>query len=356
MMLTMLPILLLTQLLLSTQTASAFLIQHPHHVCNNSHNNSSPHSLPAATKLKATSTSDDPNIPLIHQLLMDKKQQLLNNPTTKLIEQSPLSIVKEDNDLRDSFLTTEQRIYETLLSSRFDMPFLNRAMVKESKIEGAGRGLFATEDIKEGSVITCYPGDALLCELPSTQEDENEEGEDDVSKFDFDDDENEAVDEVVLWGQHVPINNRWDDDTVFDGSKSNPPLTSYAVTTNDVYSVMGHPELDDNPAYIGHFANDGAGHLAYESPDSPRNIDASLELGLDTDSDEFGVEDNIAAYVLKSFDVANAMHQPLDEDEFHMVTVAIRDIKKGEEILVTYGPDYWISDYAGHMADVEDDS
>ena len=80
--------------------------------------------------------------------------------------------------------------------------------------------------------------------------------------------------------------------------------------------------------------------MAYESPDSPRNIEASLELGLDTDSnDEFGVEDNIAAYVLKSFDVANAMHQPLDEDEFHMVTVVIRDIKEGEEILVTYGPD-----------------
>ena len=350
----MLPISLLTQLLL-LQAASAFLIQH-HVVVYNSHN-SSPHFPPAAaTQLRATSTSDDPNIPLIHQLLMDKKQQLLTNNEI-LTAQSPLSIVKEDNDLRDTFLTTEQQIYETLLSSRFDMPFLNRAMVKKSKIEGAGRGLFAIEDIKEGSVITCYPGDALLCELPSTEEDDDE-GEDDLSSFDFDNDENEAVDEVVLWGQHIPQNDKWDDDTVFDGSESNPPLTSYAVTTNDVYSVMGHPNLDDNPAYIGHFANDGAGHLAYESPDSPRNIEASLELGLDTDSDdEFGVEDNIAAYVLKSFDVANAMHQPLDDDEFHMVTVAIRDIKEGEEILVTYGPDYWISDYAGHsVADVEDDS
>ena len=37
---------------------------------------------------------------------------------------------------------------------------------------------------------------------------------------------------------------------------------------NDVYSVMRHLSLDDNPAYIGHFANDGAGHLAYEMPDS----------------------------------------------------------------------------------------
>jgi|SaaInl74LU_5_DNA_1037368.scaffolds.fasta_scaffold20984_2 hypothetical protein len=37
---------------------------------------------------------------------------------------------------------------------------------------------------------------------------------------------------------------------------------------SDVYSVMRHLSLDDNPAYIGHFANDGAGHLAYEMSDS----------------------------------------------------------------------------------------
>ena len=269
-------------------------------------------------------------------------EELLNDGTTKLEGQSPLSVVPEDNDLRDEFLTTEQRVYETLLSSRLDLPFLNRSHVDQSGIEGAGRGLFASEDIKEGEVITCYPGDALLCELPSTEEGDEEDS------FDFEDDENEAVDEVVLWGTHVSSGDRWDDDTVFDGSESNPPLTSYAVTMNDEYSVMGHPSLEDNPAYIGHFANDGAGHLAYEMPDSPSNIEASLELGLDTDGEEVGVEDNIAAYVLKSFDVANAMHQPLDADELHMVTVATRDITKGEEILVTYGPDYWISDYAGH--------
>jgi len=298
--------------------AAAFLISSLR--CGSSHNSS-------PQEMTATSTSDDPNIQHINQLLMDKKQELLDDPS-KLNDCSPLSIVPADNDLRDTFLTTEQRVYETLLSSRLDMPFLNRAIVAPSNIEGGGRGLFATEDIKEGDVITCYPGDALLCELPSS-----EDGGGEGDSFDFEDDESDAIDEVVLWGAHVPKHHRWDDDTVFDGSESKPPLTSYAVTTNDVYSVMGHPSLDDNPAYLGHFANDGAGHLAYEMPDSPRNIEASLELGLDTESSDFGVEDNIAAYVLKSFDVANAMHQPLDDDEFHMVTVAIRDIKKGEEIL-----------------------
>ena len=346
-----LPIVALMQLLLPQ--AAAFLIKSSFHHHRHHHDPSPPHR--SLAPLRATSTIDDPNIQHINQLLMDKKQELLDSlldDPSNLTEQSPLSIVAADNDLRDAYLTTEQRVYETLLSSRLDLPFLNRAVVGPSKIEGAGRGLFATEDIKEGDVITCYPGDALLCELQLTED----EG-DLKDSVDFMDDESEAVvDEVVLWGTHVPKSDRWDDDTVFDGSESNPPLTSYAVTMNNVYSVMGHPYLDDNPAYIGHFANDGAGHLAYEDPDSPRNMEASLELGLDTESSEFGVTDNIAAYVLKSFDVANAMHQPLDSaNELHMVTVAVRDITKGEEILVTYGPDYWISDYAGHMADAAED-
>lgn len=71
-----------------------------------------------------------------------------------------------------------------------------------------------------------YPGDALLCELPSSFTTDEEEGHGD--SFDFDDDENEAIDDVVLWGSHVPQSDRWDDDTVFDGSNYNPPLMSYA--------------------------------------------------------------------------------------------------------------------------------
>ena len=88
-------------------------------------------------EMRATSTSDDLNIQHINQLLMEKKQELLVDPS-KLNDCSPLSIVPADNDLRDTFLTTEQRVYETLLSSRLDMPFLNRASVAPSNIEGGG--------------------------------------------------------------------------------------------------------------------------------------------------------------------------------------------------------------------------
>mmetsp|Transcript_28115 Transcript_28115/g.32205 ORF Transcript_28115/g.32205 Transcript_28115/m.32205 type:complete len:415 (+) Transcript_28115:46-1290(+) len=311
----------------------------------------------------------------ISQVLKEKQKELLSDKS-KLLQQHPQSIVAADNEimrtLSSSSLSNEQMVREALLSARLPLPFLNRTELGPSTIEGAGRGLFATENIAKGEVITLYPGDALLSELPSdTSSDgdddydydscDDDDSYDDTEEEDYDydcdaEEEEEYIDEVVLWGAHVSNNNRLDDDTVFDGCEvqSIPPLTAYAVSVDDYYSVMGHPTLDDNPAYYGHFANDGAGHLALEKPNSQIIIEAALELGLvvDTDTDTnktedgeiMGVEERIATYVMKSLEVSNAIHEALDEGGggLHMATVATRDVEKGEEILVTYGPDYWL--------------
>ena len=108
-------------------------------------------------------------------------------------------------------------------------------------------------------------------------------------------------------------------------TEAKPPMTSYSVFVDTQYSVLGHPSLDDNSAYFGHFANDGS----------------SME-GMDI-NEELGMEDNIATYLSKSREAANAKHQPFmgDAPLHHMVTRATRDIKAGEEIFVTYGADYW---------------
>ena len=190
-------------------------------------------------------------------------------------------------------IDNEHLVRKILLSSRLPtLHFLNRSEVRQSGILGAGRGLFASEDISKGQVITCYPGDALLCK----SEDGGEE---------------------FLWGTHVPKSYIWDEDAVFVGTESSAPLTSYSVSVDNKFSVLGHPLMDDNPAYYGHYANDGA----------------SIEMSLDIE--EGGVEEAIAAYVSRSIELANAMHKPFKEDKLHMVTVATRDIKAGEEILVT---------------------
>jgi len=269
----------------------------------------------------------------MNKILMETRQELISD-ASKLKEMYPQSIDASDNEMRDGTLTPEQMANEVLLSARLDLPFLNRTMVGPSTIEGAGRGLFATEDIAEGEVITCYPGDGLLCQMPDDEADESEDGSGDEEEI-------YSLD-VVLWGTHVPDKDRWDDDAVFDGTETKSPLTAYAVSVDDIYSVMGHPDLDFNPAYAGHYANDGAGHLALEKPNSEANIQAALELGLDIDEENIGVEDNIAAYVLKSLEVGNGMHKTLGGLELHVATVATRDIKAGDEIFVTYGPDYWL--------------
>ena len=273
----------------------------------------------------------------INELLMDKKKVLLSHTAVELhkvhLPKSSSIVSAEDNEIimRDSIdttLTTDQMIKEVLLSSRFHMPFLHQTKVGPSTIKGAGRGLFATVDINEGEIITCYPGDALLYEMmmsPSSL-DEYDDEEYDEDHEDESDDDDEDRDEMVLWGTHVPDNDRWEDDTVFDGSETNPPLIDYVVSVDDQYSVMGHPALDDNPAYYGHYANDGAGHIALES-DNNNNI---------------GVEENVAAYVRKSLEVTNAIHNGFEFKGLHVVTVATRDIQAGDEILVTYGPDYWL--------------
>jgi len=224
----------------------------------------------------------------------------------------------DKSDADASPASANDTLQETLLSTRLPSltAILNKTRVDTSTIPNAGRGLFATRFIGKGEVITCYPGDAVLISKPSSVDDFDVEGEDEEE-----DDVWEG--ETVIWGSHVDLSDRWDEDAVFDGNKQQVPLTHYACAISNKYSVMGLPKLDENPAYSGHFANDGAGHIALGQADPTR-----------------GVEESIASYVIESVDASNAMHKEVDG--LHMATVASRDINDGEEILVTYGPDYWM--------------
>ena len=155
---------------------------------------------------------------------------------------------------------------------------LNRTFVGPSEV--AGRGLFALEDVSEGEILTCYPGDALVVF--------SEQGA------------------QVQWGDHVPDRLK---------NADNEINQEYMLrASSDDWGIVALPELDKNPMYLGHFANDGAF--------SPTN---SAEL---------------SSYVIEANDICNAMHQDLLN--CHMVTVATRNIRRGEEIFVTYGPEYWM--------------
>ena len=169
---------------------------------------------------------------------------------------------------------------------------LDRTVVKPSTLVEGQRGLFASCDCRKGDLLTCYPGDLLIV-IP-------DEG-----------------DYCIRTGGHVVhnMNGHSFDDDDYDLSDE---LMGYLLHTTDDYGVLGLPWLDQDSAYLGHFANDGAAN-----PTQAQDVDA---------------------YVRESLSKANAKNEMIS---CHMVTVATRDIPKGEEIFTSYGADYWMdnSDY-----------
>ena len=267
-----------------------------------------------------------------------------------------------DIDIDTRNLSPDAKAREVILSTRIDKlesMGLNCTRLGQSTISGAGRGLFATRDIPKGELVTCYPGDALLY-LPEVPEDEDEDEDDYVN-----------VDEIVIWGTHVDEKDRWDEDAVFDGYDNDGngdvkddsvnddsdsieqqpnkgrtrtrPLVDYALYVCDMYSVLGNPLLDSNPAYSGHFANDYGGHHAISGLRADVGNDNANGIGIGNSSSS--IEESIVAYVDESIKMANAQNSVLEDS--HMVTIATRDISEGDEIFVTYGMNYWM-EYDSH--------
>lgn len=272
----------------------------------------------ATLTLQASATCSRDEEEMRAGLTMESLRELLHNEEADLLEEA------SNDETSDTEMSASDRVQEMLLSTRIPSltTILNNTRVDTSTIPKAGRGLFATRAIQANEVITCYPGDAILISKPSLLDDFHVEGQDEEENDNdvYDDD---WVEETVAWGSHVDPSDRWHEDAVFDGDEKQGPLTHYACAISDTYSVMGLPALDNDTAYLGHFANDGAGHIALGQGDPTR-----------------GVEESIASYVIESIDVSNAMHKQVDG--LHMATVATRTIAVGEEILVTYGPDYWL--------------
>ena len=223
---------------------------------------------------------------------------------------------------------------------------INHTYVQDSTIRTAGLGLFAHTNCPKGTLLTCYPGDALI-DLSQVQAADrttvvgpDKEGHDDNAAAATDD---AGMDRSrITWGSHIKKNGRirtilqqeYMLRAVYDhfGIVAIPELTYFVVggdgdgdTTIDVTnnSTTPPPPIEMNvmmldPSYLGHFANDGI------------QIPPTCETEL-------------APYVIQSSNTANAVHQPCEG--CHMVTIATRDIHAREEIFVSYGPEYWIEQH-----------
>ncbi len=181
-------------------------------------------------------------------------------------------------------------VTESLLCSRFAALRLRRARVGASAL--AGRGVFATRALAPGELVTCYPADAIVVSRG------RDRGVDGVTRG-------------VIWGAHVDAGLRDAQKLAAEWSTHN----ELAPFAGGVYSIVGHPELAGDASYLGHFANDAA--------------------ALDAAAGDGGVEE----YEEASSRLANAANAPLEG--VHVGVVATRAIAAGDEVLVSYGADFW---------------
>jgi len=177
----------------------------------------------------------------------------------------------------------KERVSLNLLATRLESLSLNRCHVAKSTIAEAGNGVFASEEISAGELVTIYPGDGVLIEGA----------------------------EAGLWIVQKP-----------DGSQRHPDASvlerakDYEMEVEALGSVslLGDPQLVHDAAYIGHIINDGC----VCSRDAFRS-----------------------AYVAEAALVCN-VHQ-VSVHGSHMAVVATRDIWEGEELFMSYGARYWVS-------------
>jgi hypothetical protein len=210
----------------------------------------------------------------------DDEQQLL-----KIMDQ----FIKMSEMIGAGDQVKNRTLVEKLFVHNMKQPFPmehNFVEVKDSKL--GGRGVFATDDIKEGNIVTYYPMFAYLDHKKK-------------QLISFDD---------VLTKQEMKHFEK-ESDRVYD----------HGMTLNKELTVFGHPDKYDDLRLLGHMFNDIVGNK-FDSIETEKDI-----------------SNGIMRYYLSMSN--NNCIIKLDHHYGVMYVIATKDIKKGEEMTVPYGAKYW---------------
>ena len=200
---------------------------------------------------------------------------------------------------------------------------IKNVRVGESGIEGAGQGLFATKNIKAGSIVGFYPCHTLGVEIPADPDNPQ-----------------------LLFVSHEESDNEY--------FRQHPPsdASSYLHATDqpifDRPSLLADlgPSFKDSPLYLD--VNPNRNDAASSSPTawvSHYINDGATML----ENSQVGV----MAYYSKSKAKKNCIHVPFGPSPI-MATVATKKIKKGDELFTSYGCVYWIGvQYSGEQGVTE---
>lgn len=178
---------------------------------------------------------------------------------------------------------------------------LKRVEIKESTIPGAGRGLFATTNIKSGTIITFYPAHAL--------------GIDDGLSPQF-----SYLPQDEAYFQSHPCSQ-----SSYLHCTDQPLFQRQSILSQTIPAMSDVPlYLDVNPhrddivvgPWLSHMINDGA---VVQS----NSVESILE------------------YYVQSKEKKNCIHIPWGPSPV-MATVTTKKVKKGEELFTSYGGTYWL--------------
>jgi SET domain-containing protein len=159
---------------------------------------------------------------------------------------------------------------------------LDTVYISPSRVHGLG--VFAKRDIKKDELLTFYPGD-LLGYTPN---------------------KDRHIDNHLLF--NYPSKR-------FKAKGGTIHQKGYSIVIDDYFMLNADPSFNENPTYAGHLINDGARC----PPKNPKGAEIYQKISL-----------------MK----ANCRFQTLKEN-LHLSIVSTRDIKKDEEIFVSYGVNYW---------------
>ena len=249
------------------------------------------HAIPSSTSAITADTDDDTD----NTTTKNNNNTTNTNNTTSMgddltKEELGLRIAEVRSYYRQTNELSQKDACLSLLRTRFPNLQLNRSFTAQSTITNAGRGLFASRDIQEGELITLYPGDALLAWNNTVGDFEDGVG--------------------VMFGTHVESND------LNANRVTTAEARSFELKIGPKHSIVADPLLTDDPAYIGHMANDAA--MLTERTNAARE-----------------------RYSRTTVDLYNAAFFVMEGS--HFVTVAAKFISKNQEIFVSYGEGYWMS-------------
>jgi hypothetical protein len=183
---------------------------------------------------------------------------------------------------------------EAILCTRLTDLSLARTRIATSRI--AGNGLFADRQIAAGELVTMYPCDVLLSRRDPAEQ---------LHRV-----------RLGLHAAEVGLLGR----VSLKLSDCPSEARRYMVRLSQTQAVIANPHAIEDAAYLGHMANDGA--------------------------ECTGAGTALERYLRASQTAANAGLHIGSMHGCHVALVASKPIEAGTEILVSYGPSFWLAKLA----------